>query len=147
MKPWGKEAQARARLPRTTALDIKHAIRDGLRQLLGHEYGWGPLHNGLPLRPDVFEYLHDYLCESDGPLNFDGCREPEILLDERGSVLLTFEGEGGELELTVPCGGVLIARQRLHDGVSKVEGRLPEDHDEFLDEIGRLRYWVRGVGP
>ncbi len=102
---------------------------------------------GLPIRPDVRDYVVRFLCRRDlGPLHAGGLPLPDVFLNHDGTLSLRWivaEHATTGLWLHVPCRGVIQVIKR--DGDAQVEETLrhldPHQVELVLDP---LFDWLRG---
>jgi hypothetical protein len=103
---------------------------------------------GLPMRPDVRDYISHFLCrQALGPLHAGGLPTPTACLNHDGTVTLIWTVAGHAstgLWLHVPCRGVVQVCKRAHGAQVEETLRHLEPHQIEL-ALDPIFEWLRGL--
>lgn len=135
-------------------MSVRAYILTTVRRFAQNRFDWDGA-SALPIRPDVYSFIAKERGMLDNQSNdgvdpelLDDCGEPDITLNQDGTVELCFEKFNRELIITVRCGGVITFIRSFEDSQTSFEGTIRSPyHDtkskqQFGVETNALLYWL-----
>lgn len=102
----------------------------------------------LPVRPDAYQYLVEFLCAPErGPVAAGGLPVPDLTLHEDGTLTLQWSMRDNRLSVHVPCKGIVrVERRKPTVGLRIAETYRDLDPRDLRCRLDALFDWVRNTG-
>lgn len=135
-------------------MSIRAHILNSVQRFAQNRFDWDGS-AGLPIRPDVYTFIAEERgmldSQSDDGMDpelLEDCGEPDVTLNQDGTIELYFEKFNRELILTVRCGGAITFIRSFEDSQTSFEGTIRSPHwdhrskQQFGVETNALLYWL-----
>ncbi len=124
------------------ACNNKLALVDAIREMAQQPYGWGDSQEGLPMRPDVLETATRFVFTEESPLCLGELDEPQVTLNEDGTLEVVFDNGDCELILTFLSRMVVGYIKCFEDGKTQEDAICRIDKPRGVKDLMLAFEWI-----